>query len=697
MMKKFGFIFAFATLSAGAWIFYGSSSPTIQTRSISSTKTAELAGDEEQEFYHITEGSDIFPYDWLIRIKSAFERDRVMSWERGFFDGIDTRVNILKNPNPNKYLMDFIGLSSSWSSHSFENADALKSDPETSNDEKGKVAKLRYVGEIPSIRMVGVNCAFCHTGRVQVGDETKIINGSQAEVNLQRLYGDMVISTLALLINYENQLEEFLVAFAYPREEAKEIAKKFGQQTLKETSLGKKIKLLLISFGIKKSIEPWFLEGEEANIHQHFERLFRITHRLKPEQKIGNELQRRFRYLAKFANGHPKRTSQGGTEKRARFHSNDDGFGRLEAFISAGNRVFRERKDWVSNNAAVGFPAIWGIGNRAIFHYTGNTNSVLIRNIGQAMGLGAIELDDKYATTVNIPNLNRLENLAYKIKSPSWQEVFSPDFVKKRQDEFKIDTEKVKRGQVHYAAHCASCHDAQMVGPQKNLAYYPFSDLDEMGTDKNLAKQIVLTINNETEYSDIFAVTGVGIIERFISDHPSMNKDVNNWVSRDKRGSEWIRGSFNPTNDQDQGVADGFPVVPKKSGYVSRDLSGIFATAPYLHNNSVPTLWDLLQPTSKRPQLFERGVNEFDPKKVGLKQRTGYTRDMRGLVWPGKNKEFDTKKNCRAKPGHFAQEVWKIDVCLDTKVSGNSNAGHEYGVELKEFEKYELIEYLKTK
>src|SRR5690625_3270750 len=60
--------------------------------------------------------------------------------------------------------------------------------------------------------------------------------------------------------------------------------------------------------------------------------------------------------------------------------------------------------------------------------------------------------------------------------------------------------------------------------------------------------------------------------------------------------------------------------------YKARPLNGIWATAPYLHNGSVPTLYDLLLPAKRpddpedgeyRPDEFMVGSREFDPIKVG--------------------------------------------------------------------------------
>jgi hypothetical protein len=97
--------------------------------------------------------------------------------------------------------------------------------------------------------------------------------------------------------------------------------------------------------------------------------------------------------------------------------------------------------------------------------------------------------------------------------------------------------------------------------------------------------------------------------------------------------------------------------------YKARPLEGIWATAPYLHNGSVPTLYDLLLPPAQRPKTFALGGRGFDPKKVG----------------------YDTSA---AAPGN--------SFTYDTSLAGNSNKGHDYGVAtLSESQRLELLEYLK--
>jgi hypothetical protein len=97
-------------------------------------------------------------------------------------------------------------------------------------------------------------------------------------------------------------------------------------------------------------------------------------------------------------------------------------------------------------------------------------------------------------------------------------------------------------------------------------------------------------------------------------------------------------------------------------------LDGIWLRAPYLHNGSVPTLRDLLEPTENRPNVFYRGYNVYDWKKVGF---------ISDIAEEGDHQFFK----------------------FNTQVEGNSNAGHEgeiYGTHLSGAQKDAIVEYMKT-
>ena len=115
-----------------------------------------------------------------------------------------------------------------------------------------------------------------------------------------------------------------------------------------------------------------------------------------------------------------------------------------------------------------------------------------------------------------------------------------------------------------------------------------------------------------------------------------------------------------------------FQHFTKTDGYANAPLDGIWARAPYLHNGSVPTLWDLLTPDDKRNNgktSFYAGHSVYDPNNVGFRT-------------------------------DVASAGGRPSFLFDISLPGNSNKGHTgepYGTELSDADKRALIEYLKTK
>ena len=106
----------------------------------------------------------------------------------------------------------------------------------------------------------------------------------------------------------------------------------------------------------------------------------------------------------------------------------------------------------------------------------------------------------------------------------------------------------------------------------------------------------------------------------------------------------------------------------KTNGYANQPLDGIWARAPYLHNGSVPTIYDLLLTQDKRPKKFFIGHGVVDEEKLGIRTDVD-------LVEGRNSFEFDTS------------------------LPGNSNSGHvgkAYGTELSDEEKKDIVEYMKT-
>jgi hypothetical protein len=172
---------------------------------------------------------------------------------------------------------------------------------------------------------------------------------------------------------------------------------------------------------------------------------------------------------------------------------------------------------------------------------------------------------------------------------------------------FPIDAKLSAAGAVTFASACARCHGA---GGSQTGSVIP---LDEIGTDRSR---------------------------------------LDMWTSGAADG-------YNAYGGRHDWKFSGFR---KTSGYVAAPLEGIWLSAPYLHNGSVPTLTDLLE--LNRPQRFWRGYDVYDPSRVGFVS-AGADAEREGTV-------FDVTR------------------------PGNGNAGHTYGVTLSPGEKQALLEYLKT-
>ena len=106
-----------------------------------------------------------------------------------------------------------------------------------------------------------------------------------------------------------------------------------------------------------------------------------------------------------------------------------------------------------------------------------------------------------------------------------------------------------------------------------------------------------------------------------------------------------------------------FDQQQNSAGYLNSSLEGIWLRGPYLHNGSVPTVADLLEPPARRPVTYLRGGNVLDAQRLGFVTRPGS---------PGSRFLFNSR------------------------LRGNANGGHLYGIDLTTPDKQALIEFLKT-
>jgi hypothetical protein len=102
----------------------------------------------------------------------------------------------------------------------------------------------------------------------------------------------------------------------------------------------------------------------------------------------------------------------------------------------------------------------------------------------------------------------------------------------------------------------------------------------------------------------------------------------------------------------------------KTRGYANQPLDGIWARGPYLHNGSVPSMRDLLEPPERRPKVFFRGNDVYDQANLGFVSNV---------------------------PAERGRTFFRYD----TAVPGNGNGGHIYGTTLPDADKRAIVEYLK--
>ncbi|MBZ5722098.1 MAG: hypothetical protein LAO03_17130 [Acidobacteriia bacterium] len=345
------------------------------------------------------------------------------------------------------------------------------------------------------------------------------------------------------------------------------------------------------------------------------------------------------------------------------------GFGRTDALGRIGNFVFGTELDNQNlrvADAPVSFPPLFYTSWFAWVQYNASIGQPMVRNIGEALGVRArVNLTDPkklFQSTVNVKNLHDMEDLlagptAFTgLHSPPWPEAILGH----------LDQAKVKQGAALYHQHCEHCHLPPLNSPEiQNPKYWEEGlqghrflklnviPLDEIGTDPKAA-------SNWEQRTAVTGALGLGTVSA--SDGLSTVTEKIAKMKYDELGV--------PADQRAQW--DGFRDygVTKPLAYRARPLAGIWATPPFLHNGSVPNLYQMLLPADRRDKTFYVGSREFDPRYVGFR-----TAAFEGGF------EFRTDQ------------------------AGNSNTGHEFrngqgkgviGPELTDDERWAIIEYLKS-
>lgn len=399
-------------------------------------------------------------------------------------------------------------------------------------------------------------------------------------------------------------------------------------------------------------------------------------------------------------------------------------------------------RNYVVGNGPVSFPPVWNIWKFDWVQYNASVSQPMARNIGEAMGVGAkyalldrygrpLPPDQRFRSTALVENLHRIELNLRHLQPPQWPAAFGP-----------VDTARAAQGKALFDQHCVMCHGPHIAPPDLKLRNAPLKTaadpewimktlcVDDIGTDPNAALNfsrwtIDLTRTGLTA-DDLRTVARINLEPYKEREIAYLDAELaqqraaptsNESAARIRQLEQQLAGldaaiaaqlsrldparvpagaalsylgvmirenayrdlKYTPEQRADR---DGFGMLDMPqvlAAYKPRPLAGEWATPPYLHNGSVPTIYDLLSPVSERPKTFVIGGREFDTERLGLARVVG-----RGFV-------FDTAKSGNSNRGHEFNDGY---------VPWTAGQGPQHGLigpKLTPDERLAIIEHLKVR
>ena len=535
------------------------------------------------------------------------------------------------------------------------------------SDTKLTATKLRwFVGQKDRERWVGLNCAACHTSEVRYNGHVERVDGGPTLADFQG-FTDTLLKALQRTRDDPAKWERFAAAVLGPRD---------GQPSR---------------------------DGAENRqlLRDAFEQLVFHEETLDRYNATGSDY------------GHGRLDAVGHILNKV-------------AFLTEAEPQMRGEPD-----APVSYPFIWNANQHDFLQWNGIVpnskvalgrgrnidGGALVRNTSEVMGVFAdVDVNHEFGkkgfpSSVDTENLIAMEIQLGRLMSPAWPAAFGT-----------IDPAKRRHGERLFKQVCAGCHAplarddlatpiaAEMTpiwapagvntDPWMACNAYSYRALGGVLTgsriifapkdDPDIAEEDYTRAYLEAEAIGVLWAKKGPIVKRVVEialggkprirtvegpppPPPLPGARAPDQLSHDQRLALCMAKAdepdIPPSNDPAQEKRRKTQQTEKRLvSYKARPLNGIWATAPYLHNGSVRTLWDLLQPVEKRAKSFWVGNREFDPALVGF-------RDQQSPV----GSRFSVEDG-RGRPIH-----------------GNSNRGHDYGnARLDDQERLALIEYMKS-
>lgn len=347
------------------------------------------------------------------------------------------------------------------------------------------------------------------------------------------------------------------------------------------------------------------------------------------------------------------------------------GPGRTDAFTEENNTLAAIHTGIKENSrpalAPVKPPFLWNAPQSAWVEWSGIATNPLVRNFSEVLGVFArydvstsqqnlTEVD----TTVDLKAIIGIEQLLRRLAPPAWPEKILG----------KLDQTRIQEGSKLFAKYCVECHTTypyRWSAPRARgvrMIENAMVPQEIVGTDKQHLQGILFdqkpTMLTQHIASRLQGKTVVSANELFSAlEQPMIQRAL-------KQAGPFTQEEILDMNGYiDQSVALNIPI----NSYKAAPRDGAWATAPFLHNGSVPNLYELLSPFAQRSKTFYL-TREFDPIKLGLNTEN-------------------------AKAGFL----------FDTTLIGNSNSGHLFenkegpgviGPELTPAQRFAIIEYIKS-
>jgi len=343
---------------------------------------------------------------------------------------------------------------------------------------------------------------------------------------------------------------------------------------------------------------------------------------------------------------------------------------RLDAIALIVNRITateaRLPENWSTPLAPTKAPFLWNATQGLWTQWRAVQQDPISRNMIEAMGVfmsmnlhAKTPAEGLFASDSAVLNLQKIENQLNRLAPPSWPE----DVLG------KIDRAKAKTGEALFIANCSGCHNAWP---------YTWSQPNKAGKRYLLvgltAQSYVGTDGGQFDDLRPYAITGQ--LSDYLPGELKGKKIVPTGDLYYGTAAQLVNRALAPikldaAQTQDlHGYRDLPLQLPPQQVYKAAPRDGVWATPPFMHNGSVPNLYEVLLPAKERTKKFYIG-REFDPVKVGL----------------------DTS----GKSGKFL---------LDTTIRGNSNAGHSFenaprgngviGPLFTDEQRWAIVEYLKS-